>query len=245
MLKIFSLSVQTQRALSHLDPQWEFLSFKNLSSSNDYVKDNIKQFTPPTLVMTEHQTSGRGRGTNTWQDEGHGHQFLGTWVVKLNVPPDPKWTIALGYFVYGCLHSTWHNFHFSMKAPNDILLNNKKVGGLLVEALTSQNETYLLVGLGLNVFGRPSSLHATATSLTEAIEDHVDEKSWQKFIGGFAKNLSDFQSYVKNPNWLKELSPQVVVALNLSEQYKGNAVKNIKPDGSIELEQGFLHWLEL
>ncbi|MBK9294971.1 MAG: biotin--[acetyl-CoA-carboxylase] ligase [Oligoflexia bacterium] len=245
MVKIFSLSVQTQRALSHLEPQWEFLSFKNVSSTNDYAKQNIKQFTPPTLILSEHQTAGRGRGENKWIDEGHGHQFLGTWVIKLKTQPDPKWTIAIGYFAYGCLHSTWHNSHFSMKAPNDILLNNKKLGGILVEALTNQNETYLLIGLGLNVFSRPSNLHLTATSLAELKADNLDEKSWQKFAQGFAKNLSEFEAFVSNPNWLQELSPQIVVALNLSEHYKANPVRDIKPDGSVILEQGILNWLEL
>lgn len=245
MLKIFSLALQTQRALAHLDPAWEFLSFKNINSTNDYAKENINKFTPPTLIMTEHQTAGRGRGENTWVDEGHGHQFLGTWVIKLKGAPDPKWTIALGYFAYGCLHSTWHNFQFSMKAPNDIYLNEKKVGGILVEALTTQKETYLLIGLGLNVFGRPSALHASAISLSDVIKDHVDERAWQKFAGAFGKNLSEFEIFVRNPDWLSEIAPKVIAALNLNPHHRKNLVKEIKPDGSLILEQGFLNWLEL
>lgn len=244
MKKLFSLQNQTQRGLADLTPHWEYLFFKSIDSTNNFAKEHLEKFTPPSLIMTEHQTHGRGRGTNSWEDQGHGHQLLSTWVLKLDQPnPDPRWTMALGYFVYASLQTTWTALDFSIKAPNDIYLDEKKLGGLLVETTNYDKHTYVFLGLGLNVFGRPSVHSSSAIALLEKTDLH--ESEWEKFIHGFAKQLGEFEKFVNRKDWLKEIEEPLKLALNKNPHYRSNPVKKITAEGSLQLHQGYQNWLEL
>src|SRR3989344_4221411 len=60
------------------------------------------------VYFAEAQSSGRGRGTHTWSNANPGSQLL----------------------------STWSFINFNLKAPNDLYINDKKVGGLLIETVS-------------------------------------------------------------------------------------------------------------
>jgi len=94
------------------------------------------------VALTEHQTEGRGRLGRTWIDEpGTGLLFS---VALLPPPPVAVWpelTLVAAEAVAGAIgHAA------SIKHPNDVLVDGKKVAGILAEA-----QERVVLGIGINV----------------------------------------------------------------------------------------------
>lgn len=128
------------------------LHFDSLGSTNQWSKENYKDFDPKTLtiVMADHQTAGRGRNSRTWLspeklniyatftffiEKGRNDLFNITQVAALSVV---KTLEGLG-------------FHPQLKWPNDIQLNKKKISGVLCEVISEENRQIVMVGIGLNI----------------------------------------------------------------------------------------------
>ncbi len=234
----FSLNVQ------NISP-WQVLHFKEIPSTNDYSKKNILNLHVPSLITADHQTAGRGRGAHTWEDESAGEQFLSTWVLGLGRNnPDPRWTMAIGFLIFKCLEKAWPELQVSVKPPNDIFVKDRKLAGLLVETVTEGGNLFLVIGLGLNVFSSPHAHKNTAISLADKLES-LTEKTWQEFLSLIAEEFLNFQKFVSSPNWLSAISKDLISAMNRHPDRKLNPVHSIAATGSIQLDQGYLNWLEL
>lgn len=119
-----------------------------------------------TTVVTHHQTAGRGQRGNTWISE-KGKNLTFSIVLKPAVLPVKdqfylNMAVALG--VYDYLHEILKD-RVKIKWPNDILINSKKVCGILIEnQVSGQQIQHSIVGVGLNVNQEKFSLE-NATSL--------------------------------------------------------------------------------
>ena len=119
-----------------------------------------------TVVVTAHQTAGRGQRGNRWE-AAPGENLTFSLLLKprfLRATEQFRLSIAVALGVYGLL-SEYLDEALKVKWPNDILYKNQKLGGLLIEnTLQGYGLTESVVGIGLNVnqrqFGVP-----TATSL--------------------------------------------------------------------------------
>ncbi len=94
-------------------------------------------------IVATHQTAGRGQWGRVWQS-APGGLFLS---VGLGDRPDGAYPLAIAWGVAAQLQ-TW-GVPVQLKWPNDFLLGEKKLGGLLVEGRSSDPE-FAVVGLGLN-----------------------------------------------------------------------------------------------
>lgn len=149
--------------------------FQSLDSTNDRLKTLSAGGTEAwTTVVSEAQTRGRGRGGRVW----HSPSGKGLWV-SLLVPSqgpeaDALLPVRVGLSVAGVLDRAGPRRDggpdgILLKWPNDLLLEGRKVGGILCEAVGSDG---VVVGLGLNVGQAredfPASLRDTAISLQQA-----------------------------------------------------------------------------
>jgi len=120
---------------------------------------------PGTVVVARRQTAGRGRQGREWIDCGG---------LNLSVlVPEQRAALARGFSVWLGLLTVLtlrEEFHLDarLKWPNDILVRGRKLGGILVEAVTGDGPALVAAGLGLNVdagpAGFPPSLQGAATS---------------------------------------------------------------------------------
>jgi BirA family transcriptional regulator, biotin operon repressor / biotin---[acetyl-CoA-carboxylase] ligase len=80
---------------------------------------------------------------------------------------------------------------FSLKAPNDLFLGDKKIAGILVETVTQGNEHRLLIGLGLNVLNHPREIN-TATDLISNLPKTMPllGEDWVLFVDRFLYELT-------------------------------------------------------
>ncbi len=116
------------------------------------------------VIVADHQTAGIGRHGHEWEsrpDEGL--------YVSMVVEPHPVLTLALGIAAQAALEQATH-LRCDIRWPNDLMLGDKKLGGILVELHGEQ----AIAGIGINIGQRsfPPDLKQIATSL--ALETGLD-----------------------------------------------------------------------
>src|SRR5258707_2308823 len=120
------------------------------------------------VVLAEEQTSGRGRAGRSW----HSERGAGLYVTlllrpKLSPVQAPLLTMLAGLSAHTAVLAQT-GLSAELKWPNDLLLNGKKLGGILTEMHAEPNAVrFVIVGIGINVSQEkfPGELAATATSL--------------------------------------------------------------------------------
>jgi len=131
----------------------EIHAFKTLPSTQDYLLPLARQQPQhPIVCVTDHQTQGRGRGTKTWHSAPH-ETLCFSVCMKLSKPLHALGGITLAFGVAICealQHLGAQNV--GLKWPNDIYVADKKLAGILTETYApSENITYVIVGVGLNI----------------------------------------------------------------------------------------------
>ncbi len=145
-------------------------------STNALVAGRAREGAPEGLVVaTEHQTAGRGRLDRTWSTPARSALTFSL-LLRPRVPAEqwPWLPLLTGHAVAGALLA--HGFPAGVKWPNDVLVDDRKVAGILVERVETPTGPAAVVGIGLNV-RLPADLLPvpTATSLlVEAEERGVD-----------------------------------------------------------------------
>ncbi len=121
---------------------WELKEFDVVLSTNETACD----YPPFTVVIAGRQLKGRGRMGRVWQSP-LGNLYASFVFPKTQTPP-AFLSFLLGVSVVQTLHKP-----VALKWPNDILLNGKKCGGILLE----QEDDKIIAGLGLNLSSCPKS----------------------------------------------------------------------------------------
>ncbi|HEX4796866.1 MAG TPA: biotin--[acetyl-CoA-carboxylase] ligase [Humisphaera sp.] len=122
--------------------------FARLRSTNDHaavLRKHGKLFAPA-IVLTSHQTAGRGRGSHVWWSAAGGL------TVTFVFPNDPQIAphqvpLLAGLAARNAVAELLGDNGVQLKWPNDLLYGGKKLGGLLCERILKVD----LVGLGINV----------------------------------------------------------------------------------------------
>jgi BirA family biotin operon repressor/biotin-[acetyl-CoA-carboxylase] ligase len=181
-----------QLSLAALKQKYRLFELPEAHSTNNDALAFLKfDAELPVWVVTDNQTKGRGRLGRTWLSEaGNLTCSLG---FKAKAPSFKLMQLA---FVAGvALREAIGRDDIKVKWSNDLLLNGKKLSGILVEGSTTGDTTLLVVGIGVNVLSAPegfASLENTITS--EALFTKLTE-SWVKIYAlwnngeGFAEIL--------------------------------------------------------
>jgi len=136
------------------------------------------------------------------------------------------------------------NLDFPLRPPTIFILEIKKMGGLLVETTNYDGGVYIFLGLGLNIFGRPSTYSSTASALIEDVHT-LEPKDWVKFSQGLARDIEGLEKFLSGGEWLAKIEEPLKIALNKNIHHAKNPVKKITQEGSLQLHQGYLNCLEL
>jgi BirA family biotin operon repressor/biotin-[acetyl-CoA-carboxylase] ligase len=120
------------------------------------------------VVMAEEQTAGRGRAGRTWHSErGTGLYFTLLLRPKLSPVQAPILTMLAGIAAHTAV-TAQTGVSPDLKWPNDLLLNGKKIGGILTEMFAEPSMIrFVIIGCGINVNQEtfPDELASVATSL--------------------------------------------------------------------------------
>ena len=215
--------------------------FEKIESTNAYAKNSNVS-----LVITDEQTCGRGRGNNQWICPQYGDCFLTTWVFIISRPVQPIFSPLVGLALYRALHETWEfKIDLSLKAPNDIYLGSGKLAGILIETINQSKKVKVLVGIGINMFSHPQNLEggAVATSLAKyhlpLDKSHIRSFTsylWQELYTSPHSALSESSASHISLSKRKEIK----IALN---KHPGKIrYQNVLPDGSLKTPSGIIPW---
>lgn len=125
-------------------------------STNNYAAKLIKMsFVPDgTVIMAHNQTEGRGQRQKTWES-APGENLLCSYILKpIDLKASEAFTLSMAASLATCetIASFSEAKHTRIKWPNDIMLNNKKIGGILMENFLVKGQVkYVIVGIGLNI----------------------------------------------------------------------------------------------
>lgn len=164
--------------------------FKTIDSTNLYLKNLVKEDVDEgIIVLADVQSSGRGRKDRTWSSPLGGLWF--SVLLYPDIPPKYGMLITMASSIavaQGIKDITGLNPE--IKWPNDVLLNGRKVCGILTELEADSDKiNYTVVGIGLNV-NNPleKELLGLATTLKEEIGDQV---SRVEILRSILKNLDE------------------------------------------------------
>ena len=163
-----------------------FEHFDTLLSTMDMARENVVSGSvtfdangaaSSSGVLADHQTAGRGQRGRVWHDRPGESLCLTTYFREADILRETPGLIALiaGAAVAGILHRYIEEQSpessrpvLGLKWPNDILLNDKKLGGVLIEIVRARDgNSVALVGIGINLAMRefPPDVAPLATSL--------------------------------------------------------------------------------
>lgn len=172
----------------------EIIYFPKIESTNTYAQ--ILKFKDDTLVVTNHQTKGKGRFGRSWiSQEGQNLAFTLVKKIKIHVDEIQLLNLYTAYSLATTLKKMFPDIaeKFSVKWPNDILLRDKKVAGILIEVQNLKDtEKTFLIGIGLNVnqTGFDPGISSRATSLRNELNYEIQrEKILIEFMNFFYENV--------------------------------------------------------
>lgn len=159
--------------------QKDYFYLQEVDSTNNYAKMLAADGYPEgTAVVAEQQTAGRGRRGRSW----HSRPGEGIYLSLILRPVLPlneisRVTLAAAVAVVEVLKRE-ARLASGIKWPNDILVNGKKITGILTEAVTDiDGVEYIIVGIGINVNNSaadfPQEFRDTATSVREEVKQKV------------------------------------------------------------------------
>lgn len=157
---------------SRLDTRWagrEVYFYDEIDSTNTQAKRLAEEGVPSgTLVVSDCQVKGKGRRGRTWESPRASAIYM-TLLIRPQILPQraSMLTLVMGLSAVQAIRDVLH-IETSIKWPNDVVLNRKKLVGILTEMNAQMDYIeYLVIGIGINVNIRqfPPELQDKATSL--------------------------------------------------------------------------------
>jgi len=208
---------------------FKFYNFKTLSSTNDKAKYFADKGQNNLVVIVERQKKGRGRFGRKWSSESGG-LYMTILIKEQNLENIKYLTFIAAVSVAKAIKKI-SKLNSKVKWPNDVLVNDKKICGILTETV-SRGEKYALIGIGVNINQKKFSKNIAnkATSLKIETNKNYNIKNISRKI---IKEFNSLYKYYKNENTRKsKISGTNSVGynkiINIWKKYSHTLGKNIK-----------------
>ncbi len=154
------------------------IKLDQIDSTNDYLKQlnkekNLENFTS---IFTENQTKGKGQMGNVWiSNKGKNLTFSTLYTLQENQNLDNVNIIMITAVSVLQVLIQKNIENLAIKWPNDIILENKKIGGILIEKSKNiLNQKSFIIGIGLNVFENDFKNLPKASSIEQLTHKKLD-----------------------------------------------------------------------
>ncbi len=222
--------------------------FDEIDSTNTYLLKELEKI-DHVLALAEFQTAGRGRFSRKWISNKYenlmfslGFEKLSTQILKI-----------LNFYVPLVIADSIKDLYeidVNIKWPNDLILENKKLSGILIES-TSENQVLqkLVIGIGINCNQTlfPEEIMDSTTSVRLILHKPVDrEKLLARIVNRFShdwNNLFDLFDEIYNRYKEKCLFIGKKITVFLGDKEFTGTLHNITKDGElilVELNQEYI-----
>lgn len=174
------------------------ITLDSVDSTNIYAKNNLELLEDKTVVHALRQNSGRGRLNRKWVDLSGDNLFLSI-VLKPSADFKSVYSNLTQYFsVVLCNVIKSYGINSQIKWPNDVLINDKKVAGILCETVMQGNNFKgLVLGIGVNLNAEQEEVASIpdkiATALNIEINKPIDLSEFtNKLLSEFFANYDNF-----------------------------------------------------
>ena len=196
--------------------KYHLVHFKEIDSTNNYLKNSYQLLDDFTFATADYQTRGKGRNDRVWQSDS-GENLMFSFLIKNKelMTKAESFSILTAVEVASLIEK-YNIGNVSIKWPNDILIGNKKVCGILLEG---QVPDYLVVGVGLNVNQKefPNDLRRPATSLSLETKlkfdiEELRDRLFSNIVNNFSNTkANEYLDYFRKHNYLQNKRVRVVI----------------------------------
>lgn len=173
--------------------------YKQIDSTQNKIWELLKDELTPngTLVIADIQTNGIGTHGRLWYtDEENNIAFSFLIKMDCNIKKIEGITIKIAQIIVD-LFKNLYKIELQIKAPNDIVYNGKKLGGILTQTkVVKENVKYLIVGIGINTEKQNfvKEIKDIATSIKKEFGIYVDTKEFiAEFCNQFEKEILEIR----------------------------------------------------
>jgi BirA family biotin operon repressor/biotin-[acetyl-CoA-carboxylase] ligase len=225
----------------------EVLHFATIDSTNDEARRQADSGVTGALwIRADRQTKGRGRRGRSWLSDP-GNLFM-TGLITLDCSPAQAANLSFltALAVAEALDHFIDPHIVKLKWPNDVLINDAKTSGILLESWTSQTGLHLAIGIGINILTKPDNVEQAVTCVSDnVLADDTPCDAATLFIHvlhHFHIRLAQWHEHGFEPvrgAWLsraKGLGKPIVARLP-QETLEGTFI-GLRHDGALELELG-------
>jgi BirA family biotin operon repressor/biotin-[acetyl-CoA-carboxylase] ligase len=177
---------------------WHIKIFKSIPSTIDYVKINATK--TPQICLAEQQTAGKGRLGRTWHSPFGLNIYLSClWNFNKDISEISGLSLVTSLATIKALTS--YTKSLKIKWPNDILYNNQKLAGVLIEInAESHGTSKAIISIGLNVNMTKAPINQNWTSLINILNLPQDRNQIiGQFINQLFADLTKFENQGLSP----------------------------------------------
>lgn len=218
-----------------------------VNSTNLYAKANIASLSDKTIIIADKQTSGRGRFDRKWVDLGQGNIFM-----SIILKPSDKFSDVytnMTQYLSVVLCKTLEQYGLSpcIKWPNDVLVSNKKIAGILSETVMQGNNFKgLVLGVGINLNSSEEAVKQIkdkeVTALNIELSCVVDKEEFlNKLLNNFFENYDNFLEKgfvtIKNDYLNRAYFLNREISVKVFNETKSGIAKSVSDNGELVLEK--------
>jgi BirA family transcriptional regulator, biotin operon repressor / biotin---[acetyl-CoA-carboxylase] ligase len=172
--------------------------FEELESTNTYAMKNLAVLNDRDIIIASKQTAGRGQFDHKWLSDKDNNVYMSI-VLKptLELNDIPMTNFSQYMAVVICRILAGYEVNAEIKWPNDVLVDGKKIAGILCESsIQGKKLNGLVIGVGINLNLEQNDIETIdqpATSLNLLIKNPIDKDLFiDKLIYEFFKNYESF-----------------------------------------------------
>lgn len=171
----------------------KLLVFENLDSTNRTAKDLARGGAEEgTVVLAQTQSKGRGRFDRVWQSPKGGVYV--SFILRPHIAPEKVSLLPIGAALVVAKTIESYGLHPTIKWPNDVRVNRKKIAGILLESeIKTDTIDFVIVGIGMNLNIDSCTLSADIRVRSTSMKSETGaEVEYYEFLRRFFKEFDEF-----------------------------------------------------
>ena len=219
-----------------LNNSWQWLNVEETTSTNDLAKNhNIPPEAKALIITAKRQTAGRGRRGRQWIS--HTGNLFFSQLISTDIDIS-KLTFITSVSIAETLSDLTNGLTIGIKWPNDVLVNNKKICGILIEQADNGN---VIIGVGVNLKSHPDNRDIIyPTTDLASLGFSISCKDFlQNYLSKFDNNMNICQQdfALIRQKWLEHaLYINSLIKVSLKDIVEEGIFKGIDEQGLLLLE---------
>lgn len=221
---------------------FNILHFEKIDSTNSKAMEMavLGQLNDRGVILADEQNSGRGRLNRVWVSDKGNLYFSLLLRPKIAISNVSELSFVSISALSLVISEILPNSDIKLKWPNDLLVNGKKISGILLESkISAQNLDFVVIGIGVNLVSSPQNTLFPATNIKDygALISNIE--MLKKFLDKFEdlyQNYLEFGFKKARNIWLdKAYKLKEEISVKIDEQEIRGVFENIDEAGNLIL----------